>query len=100
MFERVKIIKVVMPTVTTQNRLTVALTSYGLQSTDIASIKEAVIIATKVAAGTGRVQDESLAISGSNLVIAEGATGFVTGDLFYVALVWGLETQTGTASTV
>jgi hypothetical protein len=93
-------VEVVMPTVTTQNALTKDLKDFGLSSQQIAAAK-ARIVNKRAAAGTGKAIDDSVAITGDNLVIAEGATGFVTGDVFGVMLFIGaLDSGAGTASTV
>lgn len=93
------VIEVVMPTVTTEDTLTVSLVDdFGYSSGQVAAFSDARIIGKQATAGTGKAEDDSVALSGTDLVISEGSTGFTTGDVFQVALFTALSSKSGTAS--
>ena len=81
-------VKVVCPTVTTEDILTVALSSFGV---DVGNVKKStpVIVSKFASAGTGKAEDDKVSISGTNLIINEGSTGFVTGDYWFIDFVLG-----------
>jgi hypothetical protein len=91
---------IVAPSLTTQNRLTTNLaTAFGIESSILANAKP-VIKAKQDTNNAPKTIDDTPSISGNNLVIAEGATGFATGDQFFVELYVGCGSATATASTV
>ncbi len=94
-----EIVEVKVPTVTTEDTLTVSLVDdFGYDAAQVAAFRDARLLSKQVAAGTGQVLDDSVALSGNNLVITEGSTGFTTGDVFQVALFTALPSKSGTAS--
>lgn len=100
MLNEVKIIEVVAPTLTTENTLTMDLKTHGLSTGNIAAAK-ARLIAKRGSNGVAKAVDDKVAVSGDNLVITEGATGFATGDVFVMALVIGaMSSAAAVASTV
>ena len=99
--ENSRLILVTMPTVTTEDTLTVDLAEYGLDETNYAD-GEAEIIRMEIANGTVGVNNDTVVINSTGkLVITEGARGFVTGDVFLIAATAHriLNLNTGTAST-
>ena len=100
--EKLKLVKIVCPTVTTQATLTVPMSALGIDNMSPPCIKDAHIVAKTTSAGVGQVEDDTISISGTNIVIAEGSTGFTTGDIFYVLLRLDnentIQTATATAS--
>ena len=90
MHEYSKLVKVVAPAdIGTGDTLTVALDDdLGLSAGVIASIKPFISAKTSTA-GVGKTIDDTVAVSGTDLVITEGTTGFTAGDVFLVELVFG-----------
>lgn len=94
-----KIIQVVAPSgVSTDDTLTTDLTSLGIPSDNLKSCN-AEVISKKDTSGNGKVFDDIAAISGDNLVITEGATGFTAGDVFTVLLIFGSPNKATAASS-
>lgn len=94
------LIEVVAPTVGTNDTLTVSLTDdYNIPSGIVSGLAGARIVGKQATAGTGKTLDDSVAISGTDLVITEGSTGFANGDVFQVALFTSLPSETAAAST-
>lgn len=95
-------IKAVCPTVTTESILTIPLADFGLTAADVSGAKLAkpLCVYKTTSAGLGKANTDTIAITGTNLVITEGASGFVTGDIWYIELVKGeIPAATGTASS-
>jgi len=92
------VIKVVAPTLTTQDRLRVDYDDLGI-SAEMKATCTPVILAKEDASGNGAVIDEIVTWNGDNLEIQEGTTGFTTGDVFVIGLVAGLPSHTATAAT-
>ena len=100
--EKLILAKIVCPTVTTQDILTSAMADFGIDEVAAKTLAGVNIVAKTTSAGVGQAIDDKISISGSNIVINEGSTGFVTGDIFYIALRIGnatLPSSTATAST-
>jgi hypothetical protein len=97
--QQLAVIKVSTPSdVSTANRLTVDLRDFGMTEAAAKSVTDAIILERD---GKVSASDDTASISGYNLVIAEGSTGFSAGVVYTVALVFGLiETIEGVDSTV
>jgi len=98
MYDPRSVVEVVCPTVTTQDTLTANLATLGYPATTIKAMRPR-IIAKTTSANVPKAQDDTVTLSGTNLVIAEGATGFATGDRWLIALNVGGESVTAVAST-
>jgi len=83
----------------THNRVTVDLRSYGFDAPTIARMRPRAVART-TSAGVGQVLDDTVTISGHNLIVAEGTTGFAAGDTWRIELGIGVVAQTGVAATV
>lgn len=94
-----KRLKVTAPSdVGTATLLTVALDDLGLTDENIEGMSP--ICVQKVdTSGNGKVFDDAVTISGQDLLIAEGSTGFAAGDEWTIDLEVGVPTTEGVDST-
>ena len=96
------LLRVVMPTVTTEDTLTVTAAQMGLSADRFPNGGFAVIWAKATVAGVHDTFDETLVVNDDGeLVITEGANGFITGDIYliYVSEQQIIDIADGVAST-
>lgn len=100
MTEDVKIIKVVAPAgVSTSDDLDYDLDGLGIDANAREGM-QVILLDRLAAAGTPKTMDDTWTYTKSTGVIHidEGATGFVAGDQWFFALVWGAHACVATAS--
>lgn len=91
-------VKVVTPAdVSTNDLLQVDTDDLGL-SDEVLANSTPVIVGKTDSSGNGAVMDEIVAITGGNLQITEGSTGFAAGDIYIIELLLGLKSFTATAA--
>lgn len=88
----VRRVRVVVPSdVSTHNILTAELhDNLGIPEESLVGARP-VILAKETSAGVAKTVDDKVTISGNNLVINEGSTGFAAGDIFTVDIHQGSE---------
>lgn len=84
--------------VSTHTLLTADLTDAGL-SADVLAACAARAVSKRDASGNGKVFDDIVAVSGSNLTITEGSTGFVAGDVWTIELVFPAPVELASVAT-
>jgi hypothetical protein len=100
MHEFEKILKATMPAPGTNNTLTVALNDYDIPD-EVCKAAVPVIVGKTSSAGVGKVIDEKVVITDDDLVLTEGATGFVADDIYWIKFAIGSVIPcTGAVSTV
>lgn len=94
-----KPVTVRLPTVSTHDTATVDLTTLGYEPSVIAAM-DPQIIGAEGSDGVARAPEESVAISGNNLVVTEGSTGWSNGDEIIVQLnIGGKQVAVATMTT-
>ncbi len=98
MNQQLQVIRVKAPTLTTENTLTTDLRDFGFAETEIQD-NEFTLVNIKASNGAAKSADCGASVVGNNLVIAEGGTGFATGDEFTILVARKIPTVTGVASS-